>query len=245
MAGLCVGTCSAVSGFFGMNLLSGVEEVCLRRLVLVMPCPETPPLFYLASAPPRQPANRAVLLPGHIGVTLLPHHPASLPAYHLSTLLPCHAAGGRPLSIRYNRSPATPAAGGRPLPIRNSHSPSTPAAGGGPLSLCNGHVDALRRQPLRRLPPPIPLPLAPAARQAARRAGAQDRAQDNQPLSLYRRLSVTNHCCYTVTATTHRCLTVTIPLRRRSRTCSTIWTPSRCCCAVAPVSPRVRSSECR
>jgi len=27
MAGLCIGTCSAVSGFFGMNLLSGVEEV--------------------------------------------------------------------------------------------------------------------------------------------------------------------------------------------------------------------------
>ena len=27
MAGLCVGTCSAVSGFFGMNLLSGVENV--------------------------------------------------------------------------------------------------------------------------------------------------------------------------------------------------------------------------
>lgn len=27
MVGLCVGTCSAVSGFFGMNLLSGVENV--------------------------------------------------------------------------------------------------------------------------------------------------------------------------------------------------------------------------
>ena len=26
MAGLCVGTCSAVSGFFGMNLLSGLES---------------------------------------------------------------------------------------------------------------------------------------------------------------------------------------------------------------------------
>ncbi|KAL3911831.1 MAG: hypothetical protein SGPRY_008546, partial [Prymnesium sp.] len=34
MAGLCIGTCSAVSGFFGMNLLSGLEEVAGLFLIV-------------------------------------------------------------------------------------------------------------------------------------------------------------------------------------------------------------------